>query len=210
MKVEIDALIQRMTNKEKYTNSQDSVSWNAHREAEKLNDYKIFETIKDRLEKKIDKDTKAAIYFIIGKIGKNLQSKEIGNYLLLRLKMETDKYIISNVLDLIQNIPKDESNDLSIIYAYLSEERWLIRHSAISSLRNTKDKITEDILLNHIEEAKDKIDIAICNGVLNTIGTQKSIPKLMELSKSKTRDIKISAKFALEEIEKRHPTTAST
>jgi HEAT repeat protein len=114
------------------------------------------------------------------------------------LEYETDKYVLSSLLDDINNI--NISSDYEPIIKYLSDGRWLVRHSAIMALHNCRDHEVEVRILDVLENAKDEYDISYCIDTLSQIGTKKSIPYLMKFlnhSKGEIRGITIGALEAL-------------
>ena len=95
MRLSLVELIERMTLSELNVSSDDSISWHAHREAEKLNDLSMVEKLDATLAQKPKKHQRAAAYFIIGKIGKNCRSAECASRLIAYASAEQDKYALS-------------------------------------------------------------------------------------------------------------------
>ena len=67
MRHELLDLIDRMTTPQKAASSHDSISWNAHREAEQLADESLLSELEKYLAQRHNKDKRMAAYFIIGK-----------------------------------------------------------------------------------------------------------------------------------------------
>lgn len=198
-------LIQRIIDKSDHhiKDSSKTRSWNALREAEKITEKKYIPFLEEYLTKEPDKEKRKAAYFILCKIAKNILDETVAEFVLHELKKEKDKYIISSTLDLVGYIPKSENTDLSFIFECMKNKEWLIRHSAIRALKNTKNKNVEQVLLENLENSTDSLDITYLNSTLSYIGTKKAIPYLEKCLMSKKRDVKGSAKFAIEAIEKR-------
>ncbi|QBP76624.1 HEAT repeat domain-containing protein [Herbaspirillum huttiense] len=193
-------LIERMTVREPLVSSDESISWHAYREAEKLIDETLIEELRDFLKQKLTKEQRRAAYFIIGKIGKNCASAECALLLLNSVSAETDKYSLSSLLDLISDLPKPLHLDLSPLYFLLSDKRWLVRHSAIKSLMYCHHPEAEDKLISVLENTDSSYEIVYCQATLNNIGTSKALPALSKNLKSRKPDVKISAELAVEAI----------
>jgi HEAT repeat protein len=188
---------------ESATNSADSTSWRAHREAEKLSDPDMLDEVLEYLSKKRSKGERKAAYFILGKIGKNIESTKASHALLQHVLLEKDKYALSSALDLIADLPLREDEDISPITNFLSDTRWPVRHSAIQALRSASSPEAESRLINLLENTKDDFDKIYCHSTLSFIGTEQSIPALQANIQSRKRDVKASAINALENIQQR-------
>ncbi|MDQ2731882.1 MAG: HEAT repeat domain-containing protein [Armatimonadota bacterium] len=196
-------LIERMTVKEDRVNSADSVSWHAYRDAEKLNDLSLIPEIEAYLQQKPPRWHRSAAYFILGKVGLNTKSEQCANLLLSLLGGEPDKYALYNLLGRLEDILVASSVDPSPIFAFLHDQRWSVRHAAIRALRNTNSPHVEDEILQVIGTSSDKYDLSYCHSVLYRIGTSKSLPALQEGLKSRKRDVKSTAKAAIQAITER-------
>ena len=188
---------------ESVANSADSSSWRALREAEGLADPTLVRELVEYLNTNPGKDKRQAAYFALGELGKNLQSSECASVLLSCISKENDKYVLAGLLDRLAEIPKPASLDLKPIYQLLTDKRWLVRYSAIAALGNTESAEAEDRLLTILADSADPNDLIYCHATLNSIGTTKSISRLREGLKSRKRDVKLSAKAAIEAIEAR-------
>ena len=89
------------------------------------------------------------------------------------------------------------------VYALLADERWLVRHSAIQSLKRTSSPQVEDVILHVLETTNDPYDLVYCQATLNQIGSAKAIPSIAKNLNSRKRDVKDSARLAIEAIEAR-------
>jgi HEAT repeat protein len=189
-----------MTKTELGVSSDDSVSWHAHREAEKLDDLTICQELDSYLRETLTVQQRSAAYFIIGKIGKNCQNTECASLLMSRIQEEKSKYALASLLYMLKDIPKSEEIDLTPVFALLQDKRWLVRHAAIGSLINTASAEAEDRLIAVLRTSSDPNDAIYCHASLNRIGTAKALPALEVGLKSRKRDVKLSAKLAIEAI----------
>jgi len=184
--------------------SSKTISWNALREAEKVANVTFVPQIISFIGSEKDKKKRDEAYFLLGHIAKNTDNEEALNYLIARVNSETDKYIISALLDRIADIDKPIGTDLQPLIQAIKSDRWLIRHSAIQSLNNSDDALAETVLIEIIENSADPHDLIYANATLNSVGTLRAIPYLEKHLKSRKRDVKGSAQYAIEEILKRH------
>lgn len=202
-------LISRMTIKEKVLSSDESVSWHAHREAEKITDESLFpvlmKIVDDNRQKK-NKDIRNAAYFIIGVMLRNSFNKEACSFLIQQLRTETDKYVIESILDRLAAVSIPEEIDISLIIECSKNDKWQIRQSALNALGSSSTKESKEALsyyLNQEDEKKYEYEIVYSNASLGKIGTKKDIPLLQKHASSRKRDIRESAKFAIDSINNR-------
>ncbi|MFZ6767363.1 HEAT repeat domain-containing protein [Undibacterium sp. Di26W] len=204
MNSELRNLLDRMTVKETVTNSDQSQSWHAHREAERLVDNTYIEELDVLLSVSKSKDERRAAYFILGAIGANTGAVRCAEILLKRVDFEKDKYVLSSLLDSFSKIDKPADISLDAIFRLLDEPRWLVRHSAIRSLRNTNSPAAEDYILAHLLKTDSPFDVTYCHSTLNQIGSLRSIPQISKSVGSRKRDVKISAEAAIRSIQMRN------
>lgn len=203
MRQELVELIQRMTVRQNAVSSDDSISWHAHREAELLFDKTLVDELDAYLDQKPKKQERSAAYFIIGKIGKNCLSGECASRLIEYSSKETDKYALASLLERLADIPKPESVDVRPLFPLLKDKRWLVRYSAIQSLKRCTSAEAENKLLEILATTSDPYDAIYCHATLTQIGTRKSLPALAQNLTSRTRDVKISAQAPIKAIEAR-------
>lgn len=200
MRQELIELIQRMTVRQDVASSGDSISWQAHREAELLADKTLIGELDAYLGQKPKKEQRSAAYFIIGQIGKNCLSGECASRLIEHASKEPDMYALASLLERLAEIPKPESVDIRPLFPLLNDKRWLVRRSAIGALKRSTSAVAEDKLLEILETTADPYDAIYCHATLNEIGTRKALPALTQNLKSRKRDVKVSAKMAIEAI----------
>lgn len=204
MRTYLTDLLERLAVKESAGNSDDSISWHAHREAEQLRDLTLVGELDAFLTSNPPPCKRAAAYFIVGKIGKNCGAPECARMLIGHASKEKDKYALSSMLDRLADIPKPAHIDLEPVFALLEDKRWLVRHAAIRSLRNVSSSEPEERLLALLDSTIDPDDLIYCHSTLNYIGTSKSLAALRSNLASRKRDIKLSAAAAIEAIEARN------
>lgn len=186
-----------------YDSSQ-TKSWKALREAEKVDNAAFIPQLISFIDNEKDKKKRNKAYFLLGHIAKNTNDLKALVYLISRVNKETDKYIISSLLDRIANINKPIGTDLQPLIQAIKSDKWLIRHSAIQSLNNSFDSVAETALIEILDNSDDPYNLTYANATLNRIGTPNAIPYLEKHLKSRKKDVKDSAKYAIDEIKKRH------
>lgn len=203
-------LVEKMTVKEDVKSSDESVSFKAHREAEKIDDVKALEILKKMIishSLKKDKKFRNACYFIYGNLISKFPIYDYVAFYMECIKKENDKYIISAMLDGLCNadIPKGISADA--VVALSDSEIWQIRYSAISALgcfcnEQSREKLREYILKE--DEKKFKEEIIYANAAIGKCGEKEDISYLELHKNSKIRDIRISSVLAIQKITERN------
>jgi HEAT repeat protein len=160
-------LIARMTVKETYNNSDHSIGWHAHREAENLADAWMVDELAEYLSKERDKKRRSAAYFILGKLGKKIRNSDCASILLSRVDKEQDKYVLSSLLDLLSELHKPGNLDLGPVFRLLRDESWQVRYSAIQALSHADSPEAEDKLIEILTTTSNLDDILYCQVALH-------------------------------------------
>jgi HEAT repeat protein len=184
--------------------SDKKVSWRAYREAEKINDRSWIPKLVEKIETEKDKKVRDAAYFILGKVTQNTSDPLAVQFLIDRAYEETDRHISASIYDRLADIAKPEGIDISTLKLAAVDTDWRIRHSAIQALGGCSDPEAEETLISISGSSDDPFDIVYANATLNRFGTPKAIPVLETHLKSRKRDVRDSAKYAIEEIRKRN------
>lgn len=197
MRAYLADLIDRLASQEPATSSDESISWAAHREAEKLNDMSMVDELLIALDGERTRARRRACCFVIGKIGSNLQDARCAQVLLDVSRRETDRYVVAAILERVAEMRKPATFDLSRVYDLLDDERWLVRHAAIRALDRSESEEAELRLLRHLGSTQDPSDQTYGHSVLHQIGTARSIPLLEVNARSRKRDVRLSAEAAI-------------
>jgi len=203
-------LIKRTNDDTWVSNSDESISFQACREAEALctKEYipQLIEFIKLH-NKKNEKKQRNGAYFILGKLLIKIRDDESLQFLINQVQIETNKYIIGSILDRISDIKKPESIDIEPIIKSTNDEKWLIRHSAINALKKCEGRKAHDAILEILDRYQDmkkyKYEITYANSVLSDIGVKEDIIVLEKMLSVKIRDIRESAQYAINIIKNR-------
>ena len=137
---------------------------------------------------------------------------EVCAFLLSALTFEQDKYILSAILDAFVWMESASDLDPGIIIELSKHEKWLIRHSAINALGSFPKEKSKEALYFYLMQEDEKAyrnEIIYANASLGKIGNETDIPVLERHIRSRSRDIKESAKFAIGSIRERIGTSAA-
>jgi len=198
-------LVERMTRREAVlTSSKDSISWNAHRDAEELSDRSMVDELAQYVTIERIKEKRSAAYFMIGKLGLKCRSVDCARILIGSVHREKDKYVLSSMLDRLADIEKPREVDLTPIFPLLKDPRWSVRLSAISAVKNSDSPEAEAAILAVLNSTTDPYDITHCNSTLSTMGSMDAIPHIKKNFESRKQDIKHSAQYAVHAIMARH------
>lgn len=153
-----------------------------------------------------DKKIRDAAYFILGKLLKNEPLDEQICFYLQQLEVETDKYILSGMLDRIADIKIPSDISVKPIVRLAMNEKWLIRHSAIRALGASATLESKQALAYYINQEdvkRYKYEITYANAALGEIGSVEDIPLLEQHINNRISDVRGSAVFAIERIQAR-------
>ncbi len=187
------------------------ISWFATRQAEKINDITKAKTLKAIIENEnTEKEIKRKSYFCLGHLSKNIQNKELFEYLINNLKSETEQ-IQETILVAIRNSEKPIDYNLQPIVDILKSGKMGMKTSAATALKNSKNPEIELELLQSFQNEKNKHLQERIAATLRTVGTEKSIPILEStLKTAKGRDYKYFLESALNDIKEKIKTNANT
>jgi HEAT repeat protein len=200
----VQDLVRRMALKENVKNSDDSISWHAFREAEKVTNPEVLGDLEAIADASKSKEERSAAYFILGTVGKNSGDVRFARSLMRYAIHEQNKYLLSTLLASVEKVHKPIDVPLEPIFICLNDERWLVRHAAIRALKNSDSPAAEEKLLALLESTDDPYDKIYCHSTLNQIGTPRSIPVISQNLTSRKRDVKASAHAAIVSIKARH------
>jgi hypothetical protein len=176
--------------------SSKTISWAALREAETINDTNYIDYIIESIDKEKNKKRRDKMYFIVYRICENTPYQKGLEFLIDRIDKETDKYIVSNILDGLIALQKPAETNLDKIFAATQHKTWQIWFSAISALQNTNNTKVEELMMQIIdgEPLEKSYRISNAMAVLYNCGTAKCIPSLERQLQTKSRIIKNQAK----------------
>jgi hypothetical protein len=197
----IPSLIDRMLDTSDHNmvpgyDSSKTISWAALREAETLTDTNYIDYIIEKIDIEKNKKRRHFMYFIIYRICENTPYQKGLEFLIDRIDKETDKYIVSGILDGLIHLHKPAETNLDKIFTATKHKTWQIWFSAISALQNTVNPKVEELMIEIIDNEPLEKSYQISNAinVLYNCGTAKCIPALERQLQNKSRNIKSEAK----------------
>ena len=191
-------LLARMLDKSEFFDSSKSISWQAHREAEKLTDASYIPQLMEFVDSEKDKGKRDAAYYILGQVAKNTNDITATKYLINRIDKETDKYVLSALLNRIRDLHKPKDTDIQPIINAINNKDWQVKSSAIQALEHSNNPLAEDTLIDVLENSgTSEFDLVYANATLANIGTKKSISCLTKLVTHKKTDVAGSALNAI-------------
>lgn len=183
-------LIERMLDDEwrdDMVSSEDTVSYQAFREAEKLNDVACIADLKAYIENEQDNKHRKCAYFILTKIVKNTHDENALQFLIHQLKIEKNNNSLITLLSALVEVNKPSHIDLQPIFelihhhqgeyeSYLEDDEHVKSH-AIYALKHSQNRKVEPLILNIMQalESSDDFRLWYCFQVLQTVGTTLSL-----------------------------------
>jgi hypothetical protein len=116
-----------------------------------------------------------------------------------RLRNANGKYDIASALDALARAPDRFFID-PLVIQMTTDDRWLVRHGAISALGNAVGPGVEDALLKAGERTKDWRDLVYVNAALGSVGGRRSLSHLAQAVSHPKEDVATSALAALTKI----------
>jgi hypothetical protein len=166
--------------------SEDSVSWYAYRQSDKLHSDEDKTELLGLLASEKHSNYKKYIYCCLASICSNNNDKDLFNFLIDKIQQGDDESTRISILSRLQEVKKDSDYNIEPIKTLVSEGTSGETRAALKALSNTNDPEVEDIFLNEFKISDRHMKGTIC-APLSTVGTLKSIPILKEAYK-KTRD----------------------
>lgn len=210
-------LIERInTRDEHFPVSTETTSWKALREAETLDDPGLFPLLREIVTEnegkgKEKREIRRAAYFIYGRGMEKAFSPAEAPFFLGRLSVETDKYVLSSILDRVadwgrKGLLLPEEMDVSPVLALTVDERRSVRHDALRALSACPGEESRGACAFYLKQEDEKTwqyEIYYANIALQTIGIPEDIPLLERFLKSRRPDLKLTAQYAIQYIRER-------
>ena len=208
-KSELYTLLEEMTPGSTTLNSSDDPAWFAHRKAEKLDDASLLSLLREIVEEhseKSEKELRRNAYFVLAKLLVKIENPEYCQFLIESLDRETDRYVLSAMLDSIGWLRLPQEVNIDAIVKCSQDSKWLVRHSAINALRASSTDASREALrywVRQEDERKYKYELIYAHAALGAIGTESDIALLEKHANSRIRDVRDTAAYAIENIQKR-------
>lgn len=197
----ITDLINRMldhTWPEGATSSEDTLSWQAYREAEKLDNENLIPEFIAFIESEKNTEKRGKAYWILGKITQNTGNQASLQYLINQLEKEQNNSVLGEILTAIEHIKKPAETDLNPIFKILKSDNEEIKNEAIVALSHTENPRVEPIIVEICQnENTHEYRLWRCIWILQHVGTRASLPVLESLAGHKKMDVSVSALYAI-------------
>lgn len=177
------------------------ISWFATRQLEKFDAINEFQDLKRVIEdKNSDEILVNRVYFSLGHLAKNTNSKEVFDYLMSRLKIESEGNVKTILISVI-NCLKPAYYDLNAIYDLIRDSNIQIKTDAVCALKNSENEASEHLLIERFMIEKNKNLKSSIASTLGNIGSLKFFSLLSEeLKVAKGTDYKYFLKNAISKI----------
>ena len=208
-KSELYMLLEEMTPGSNMLSSSDDPAWFAHRKAEQLEDSSLLLMLREIVEehnKKSEKELRRNAYFVMAKLLVKIENPEYCQFLIESLGRETDRYVLSAMLDSIGWLRLPQEVNIDAIVKCSQDSKWLVRHSAINALRASDTEVSRDAVRHWVrqeDEKKYKYELIYAHAALGAIGTESDIALLEKHVNSRIRDVRDTADYAIENIRRR-------
>jgi HEAT repeat protein len=171
---DLDDLIRRMTAREPHvTSSAQSVSWHAHRDAEKVNDPSLLPRLAELCESE-EGNVRGAAYFVTGCLGHNTGDPGAATLLLDRCAVETQPGPLSTTLG---GLEKQARFPFTPALAKLVKHpSFSVRFAAINALVRCPSPRAEAALLGVLRQSKNRYDLTYGFRSLLEVATRRSLP----------------------------------
>lgn len=198
-------------------NSTETVRWKALREAEALDDPRLFPLLREIITENSGKGTarqeiRSATYFIYGRLLERAFSAGDCAFFLQRLGMETNRRLLSSMLNRIKDLYQragillPPELDTSPLRKLTRSRSPLVRHSALHALSacpGAENRKALAFYLTRTDEKAYQYEIYYANIAMQSIGAREDIPLLERSLKSRRPDLKITAQYAIRYITER-------
>ncbi|MDO4229991.1 MAG: hypothetical protein Q4C98_09265 [Capnocytophaga sp.] len=194
-------LIERMLDNtwaENATSSEDTPSWKAHREAEKIKNEELIPDLIAFIQSEKNAEKRKQAYWILGKIAENTHNQNALQFIIHQIDNEKDTSVITKILSAIKNTEKSAETDLSPIFHLITQGDDELKNDAISVLQKTHHPTVEPLILEICSaENSNEYRLWHCLQTLQNIGTRASMDTLLALAGHKKTDVAVSALFAI-------------
>lgn len=218
-KTQILDLLKRMMTFEQGLISNQTTSWKAHQEADKLCNRKLLPILYEIVNENEGKEERKPMlrsrcYYIIGQITTKKFEHQDCEYIFERLKAEfKNNDVLCSLFNVLSDW-RDHANifvpsdiDITPLVDLVMNKRGGTKLYAIQALGCCPRKESRDILISILtqeDEKKHKVEITWANAALKYIGEPEDIPYLARFLKSRLPDPKVTAQFAIQAIKERN------
>ena len=204
-------LIARMAVQDRVHTSEESVSWQAYREAEAANDPEFPRLVREYIEAhggKKDRRLRSEAYHLLSRLLGKTGDGPMTAYLVGRVDAETDKYVLMGLLEGIGGLDLPDGVDILPLIRCTESPFWQIRYPAVLALRTSartgaRETARSFVLREDVRRWNREMTYACV--VLGERGEPEDIPAIEPLTKVRFRDLREAAKEAVASIRRRFP-----
>jgi|GEM_PF-5853404 len=160
------------------------ISGEAIEEARGISDIELSDVLFSAIVSEQDVEIKGHLYFILTSLAVNTKSLDITAFLVPRLLIEKDRFVLETILSCLGKMYKPATMDLTPIIKCTESRNSFVRGRAYEALTNSEYNV-EDFLLDKLKLTQHNDDIASILHALIYVGTCKSLPIFKKFLKSR-------------------------
>jgi hypothetical protein len=172
-----------------------SVSFGAHRDAEKLEGAAYIQVAAALLENEKRAERKRHLYFILGHLGAKSNALDVEAIVRPALSSEKNGYTLVAALNALRRLPV--LKDASDVRPLLRSKNGQVREAAILALGGDRSAAAERDLIALIKRTKNPFELTYALQTLGAIGGSATVPVLASFIHHRTVDVKVAAIGAL-------------
>lgn len=187
----------------------DAPKWCFWKWKDQIRGNEVFFLLREYITQRTEQaDTKVRenAYSVFSKLLHRTFEVEHCQFLIDRLKKETNKYVLHTILSGISRLQLTEGIDVSSIVECSKNDEWMVRHAAIMALGKSNTDISREAVRYWVEqkdEKQHKFEMIYANVALGYIGEPSDTTLLEQHIHSRIPDVKHSASYAIDNIKKR-------
>ena len=187
----------------------DAHKWCFWQRKGQIQENEVFLLLREYIEqrtKQTDQKVRENAYSVFAKLLLRTYVPEHCQYLVDRLKVETNKYVLHTILSGISRLQSAEGIDVSAIVECSKYNEWLVRQTAIMALGKSDTDASREAVRYWVEqkdEKQHKFEIIYANASLGYIGEPSDTTLLEQHIRSRIPDVKDSAIYAINNINQR-------
>jgi HEAT repeat protein len=187
-------LLDRMSDDTPAANGQ-STSFNAHREAEKLEDAAYVPLAAEMLQAEKRAERKRHLYFVLGHLGARSGAAQVEAIVRPALAAEKNGYTLAAALGALRRLPvlQDASDVRKLLHSKVQQ----VREAAILALRGDRTGAGERELIALLKRTRNRFELTYAVQTLGEIGDSAAIPALASLIHNRDASVKCAAIGAL-------------
>ena len=183
--------------------------WHFWKKETHIKGNEVFPLLREFIElraEKSDTEIRENAYSVLAKLLLDNIQIEYCQFLIDRLAVETNKYVLHTMLNDIRRLQLPEEINISPVIACSKSEQWLVRHNAIMALgisNTTESREAVRYWVRQTDHKKYRFELFYANSVLGNIGEPNDIALLEQHIHSRVKDVRGTAVYAIENIKKR-------